>query len=325
MPSTATAIRQPIENRANGSTLLTVAQSHDCCRLSADHHGLYYRCCWQLIYTNTKVAFGHDPKYLLPFLPDKPLIDSFENRFTCPSLFWKTKKLLNIGFEQDLRNAIDVLREYVKKRIAGKIKKHSLSIDEEGGDFFDRYIKRAFKYNNVVDEKLIIDTGIKIILDGDDTLFSALVWFFWIVSSHPDVEKEIVKEIEQVKDDNDLNAMVKGTRICLHVLAMGRSKELWGSDCEDFHPERWLVKESSSENWKFVPRDPFTYPVFHAGPRTCLGKDIAFMQIKMVVVSVLKRFRLIPAQGFTPIYNSSLTSKMKTGFLVQIVEHCATN
>lgn len=80
------------------------------------------------------------------------------------------------------------------------------SIDE-GGNFFDRFITRALKYNVVVDEKFVIDTGINFILAGDDTLFSALIWFFWLVSSHPQVEKEIVKEIEE-KDDDDLNEMV---------------------------------------------------------------------------------------------------------------------
>ncbi|XP_070035195.1 cytochrome P450 94A1-like [Nicotiana tomentosiformis] len=245
----------------------------------------------------------------------------------------------------------DVVREYVKKRIAGKVEKFSMqnsSIDE-GGDFFDRFITRALKYNVVVDEKFVIDTGINFILAGDDTLFSALIWFFWLVSSHPQVEKEIVKEIEE-KDDDDLNEMVythasicesmrlyppvplelkqvteddvwpdgtklkKGMTIFLHVLAMGRSTELWGSDCEVFRPERWLLKNSTTGNWNFIPRNPFTYPIFQAGPRTCLGKEIAFMQINLVAATILKRFQIVPLDGFSPIYNSSLTSKMKTGF-----------
>ncbi|XP_059302078.1 cytochrome P450 94A2-like [Lycium ferocissimum] len=302
-----------------------------------------------------QVGFGHDPQYLLPSLPETPLIDSFETairismtRFIYPSVLWRIKKILNIGSEKNLRYAVNVLREYVKKRIADK-RSHS------SGDFLDRFVKY---YNNGLvhddEDKFVIDSCINLILAGDDTVFSALIWLFWFISTHREVEKEIVKEIEE--KNGDLNAMVythasicesmrlyppvnvevkqateddvlpdgtkvkKGTSIILHILAMGRWSELWGSNYQDFRPERWLVKDACTGNWKFVPKDPFTYPVFQAGPRTCLGKEIAFMQIKLVVACVLKRFRLVPVDGFTPIFNSSLTSKMKNGFPVQIVD-----
>jgi len=132
-------------------------------------------------------------------------------------------------------------------------------------------------------------------------------------------------ELKQVTEDDvwpDGTKLKKGMTIFLHVLAMGRSTELWGSDCEVFRPERWLLKNSSTGNWNFIPRDPFTYPVFQAGPRTCLGKEIAFIQIKLVAATILKRFRIVPLDGFSPIYNSSLTSKMKTGFPVRIIQRC---
>lgn len=45
---------------------------------------------------------------------------------------------------------------------------------------------------------------------------------------------------------------------------MGRSKALWGPDCEDFRPERFLGEEGRYS--------PFQYIVFNAGRRTCLGE-----------------------------------------------------
>ncbi|XP_047259155.1 cytochrome P450 94A2-like [Capsicum annuum] len=100
---------------------------------------------------------------------------------------------------------------------------------------------------------------------------------------------------------------------------MGRSQELWGSDWADFRPERWLERRrndtSSGDDWNFIARDPFTYPVFQAGPRTCLGKEIAVVLMKMVVATILKRFRVTPAQdNFSPHYNSIIVSRMKNGF-----------
>ncbi|PHT35056.1 hypothetical protein CQW23_26856 [Capsicum baccatum] len=103
---------------------------------------------------------------------------------------------------------------------------------------------------------------------------------------------------------------------------MDTSPELWGSDWAEFRPERWLERRSgSSDEWYFIARDPFTYPVFHSGPRTCLGKEIAVVIVKMVAVTILKRFRIIPAQdNLSQNSDAFITSWMKHGFPIRIIE-----
>ena len=58
------------------------------------------------------------------------------------------------------------------------------------------------------------------------------------------------------------------------------------------------------------------------GPRVCLGKEMAFMQMKRVVAGVLRRFRVVPAlaEGEEPQFMAFLTSQMKGGLPVKIVE-----
>jgi fatty acid omega-hydroxylase len=98
---------------------------------------------------------------------------------------------------------------------------------------------------------------------------------------------------------------------------------LWGSDWEKFKPERWLesAADGATKNgkWSFVGRDPYTYPVFQAGPRICLGKDMAFLQMKKVVAGILRRFKVVPVaeDGFEPEFVAYLTGKMKGGFPVR--------
>lgn len=46
-------------------------------------------------------------------------------------------------------------------------------------------------------------------------------------------------------------------------------EEIWGEDCKTFKLERWL------KDGAFQPERPYKFPVFHAGPRMCLGKDMA--------------------------------------------------
>ena len=90
----------------------------------------------------------------------------------------------------------------------------------------------------------------------------------------------------------------------------------------EFQPERWLENDDAAEKKIFRARDPYVYPVFQAGPRICLGKDMAFLQMKRVVAGVLRQCKVVPAvdDGSEPVYVAALTSKMKGGFLVKIKE-----
>ncbi|KAK7843938.1 cytochrome p450 94a1 [Quercus suber] len=129
---------------------------------------------------------------------------------------------------------------------------------------------------------------------------------------------------EALNDDVLPGGMVvkKGMRVSYFPYVMGRLESLWGSDWAEFKPERWLQKENS-KSWRFVQRDLYHYPVFQAGPRICLGKEMAFLQMKRVVAGVLRRFKVVPAferEVVEPEYISYLTAKMKGGFPVKIVE-----
>lgn len=82
----------------------------------------------------------------------------------------------------------------------------------------------------------------------------------------------------------DRTPVKQGTPVMYNSYAMGRMESIWGPDCREYRPERWL------ENGVFKPKSPFRFPVFHAGPRMCLGKDLAYTQMKAVAASVMERF-----------------------------------
>lgn len=108
----------------------------------------------------------------------------------------------------------------------------------------------------------------------------------------------------------------KGWFISYHTYAMGRMKNIWGKDCGEYKPERWL------ENGICKQESPFKFPVFHAGPRMCLGKDMAFIQMKSIAAAVLERFRIevLVEDGKSPEHLLSLTLRMKGGLLVRAKE-----
>eukprot|EP01018_Ginkgo_biloba_P027841 Gb_41154 [translate_table: standard] len=84
----------------------------------------------------------------------------------------------------------------------------------------------------------------------------------------------------------DGTAIKKGTVVYYVIYAMGRMESIWGKDCLEFKPERWLNEGI------FANQSAYKYTVFNGGPRMCLGKDFAYLQMKHVAASILYRFRL---------------------------------
>ncbi|KAI3700311.1 hypothetical protein L2E82_44937 [Cichorium intybus] len=102
--------------------------------------------------------------------------------------------------------------------------------------------------------------------------------------------------------------------------AMGRMERIWGSDCREFKPERWL-----DVNGVYQPSDQFKYPVFHGGFRMCLGKEMAYLQMKSLVVAVMYEFEVeviggggTPEKMVEPPYTLSLLLGMKNGLPVRL-------
>ncbi|ONH91669.1 hypothetical protein PRUPE_8G128700 [Prunus persica] len=317
-----------------------------------------------------RIAFGYDPAYLLPTLPEAKFAVAFDDavqisgdRFSSFSQVWKLKRFLGIGSEKRLRAAVSEVREFANTIVREKKRELSEKKALESVDLLSRFLGSGHS-----DEKFVTDIVISFTLAGRDTTSAALTWFFWLLSQNPHVEDEILKEISRttelesatggydevmemvythaalcesmrlyppvpgnskkaMKDDvlPDGTKVKKGMVVTYNVYSMGRMEEIWGEDWAEYRPERWLEEreENGAHKWKFVGRDSFSYPVFQAGPRICLGKEMAFLQMKRVVSAVLKSFKLVPVEregGAQPEFVAYLTGKMKGGFPVTIVE-----
>lgn len=110
----------------------------------------------------------------------------------------------------------------------------------------------------------------------------------------------------------------EGDRVTYFQYGMGRMEELWGKDWFEFRPDRWF-DEPWEEGWGTMKAvSPYKFPVFQAGPRVCLGKEMAFIQMKYVVASVLRRFEVCPVLSHEPVFVPLLTACMAGGFKVRV-------
>ncbi|KAE8803255.1 cytochrome P450 [Hordeum vulgare] len=104
-----------------------------------------------------------------------------------------------------------------------------------------------------------------------------------------------------------------GDKIIVSLYAMGRMEAVWGKDCGEFRPERWIGEDGKL---RYVPS--YRFASFNAGPRTCLGKDMAFVQLKAVAAAVVRNFEVEAVPGHVVEPKISIILHMKNGFKARI-------
>ncbi|KAL6659995.1 hypothetical protein ACP70R_002117 [Stipagrostis hirtigluma subsp. patula] len=104
-----------------------------------------------------------------------------------------------------------------------------------------------------------------------------------------------------------------GDRILVSLYAMARMEDVWGGDCREFRPERWIDEDGRV---RYVPS--YKFMSFNTGPRTCLGKDMAFVQLKAAAAAVVTNFEVEAAPGHVVEPKLSIILHMKNGFMATV-------
>eukprot|EP00308_Calcidiscus_leptoporus_P002948 CAMPEP_0119382908 /NCGR_PEP_ID=MMETSP1334-20130426/75679_1 /TAXON_ID=127549 /ORGANISM="Calcidiscus leptoporus, Strain RCC1130" /LENGTH=99 /DNA_ID=CAMNT_0007403541 /DNA_START=1 /DNA_END=300 /DNA_ORIENTATION=+ len=94
---------------------------------------------------------------------------------------------------------------------------------------------------------------------------------------------------------------------------MGRTASLW-REPELFEPTRHLDRETGAFRFPHA----YSFPVFLAGPRTCLGKEMAYLGAGLLLTALLQRFDIEmtrPAHEVT--YDVGLTLWTKGGVFIR--------
>ncbi|KVI05165.1 alkane hydroxylase MAH1-like [Cynara cardunculus var. scolymus] len=107
----------------------------------------------------------------------------------------------------------------------------------------------------------------------------------------------------------------ESTIVILSYYGMGRMKSIWGEDCMEFKPERWV---STSGRIKHEPS--YKFPAFNAGPRTCLGKQMSFTQMKIVAATIIYRYHVHLVEGHLVLPSESIVLQMKNGLKVRLTK-----
>ncbi|XP_051138642.1 cytochrome P450 CYP94D108-like [Andrographis paniculata] len=269
------------------------------------------------------------------------------------------KKLFNLGSEKKLQKSIARVHEYADKIIANRYQKVEEDSEHEiADDLLSRFILRnenspkhlrdivisfilagrdttssalswffwLLSNHQNVEERILQEletirkAGNKSI--GDIYTFEELHKMHYLqaaITESMRLYPPVPVDTKACKGDDilpDGTVIKKDWFISYNTYAMGRMESIWGEDCCEYRPERWI------ENGVCRGESAFKYPVFHAGPRMCLGKEMAYIQMKSIAASVLERFavEVMLEKGQSPQYLLSLTLRIKGGLPVRVRE-----
>ncbi|XVF58649.1 hypothetical protein PTKIN_Ptkin07bG0083200 [Pterospermum kingtungense] len=103
-------------------------------------------------------------------------------------------------------------------------------------------------------------------------------------------------------------------KILFNLYSMGRMKSIWGEDCLEFKPERWITERGG------IKHEPsYKFLSFNAGPRTCLGKEVAFVQMKAVASAIIYNYCIHVLEDQTPVVPAvSIILHTKDGLIARV-------
>lgn len=223
---------------------------------------------------------------------------------------------------------------------------------EDFGDLLSILLSTRDEDGSQMTDKQLRDEAMTLFLGGYDTPALALSWVFYLLSQNPQVEKKLVEELRTVLPGRAPN-VEDLPKLCYTDLVVREGMRLYPpawiisrealEDCniggyrvhagtqiimsqwvthrdpryfpnpEEFIPARW-----ADDIVKSLP--DYAYFPFGGGPRICIGSSFAMMETVLLVATILQKFRLSLAPGFSVIPWPSLTLRPKSGIRMVVAK-----
>ncbi|KAL5142384.1 Cytochrome P450 714A2 [Glycine soja] len=185
---------------------------------------------------------------------------------------------------------------------------------------------------------------------GHETTALAISWTLFLLAMHEDWQIQLRDEIREVVGDKELDintlaglrkmkwvmnevlrlyptapnvqrqarediqvdnlTVPNGTNMWIDVVAMHHDPALWGNDVNEFRPERFMNDVNGGCNHKMG------YLPFGFGGRMCVGRNLSFMEYKIVLTLLLSRFSFKVSPGYNHAPSIMLSLRPTYGLLL---------
>lgn len=209
------------------------------------------------------------------------------------------------------------------------------------------------KLGKTLTSREVVDECKTFFFGGHETTALAITWTLLLLATHEDWQNQLRQEIKEVVGNNELDITMlaglkkmkyvmnevlrlyppapnvqrqarediqvddvtvpNGTNMWIDVVAMHHDPELWGDDVNEFKPERFMddVNGGCKHKMGYLP--------FGFGGRMCVGRNLTFMEYKIVLTILLSNFtfKVSPSYQHSPAIMLSLRPAHGLPLIVQ--------
>ena len=205
-----------------------------------------------------------------------------------------------------------------------------------------------------MNDQQVRDEVITLLIAGHETVSTALTWTWYLLSQHPEVERRLLTELDEVLGghvptvghlaklsythmvleealrlyppawifgrkaiaDDEIGGyfIPANSMIVLSPYMTHRHPAFWENP-EVFEPERFTPERSAS-------RPHHAYFPFGGGPRTCIGSNFALMEMQLILATVAQRYRLRLVPGHQVEPEALLSLRPRCGLPMTLHHTC---
>ncbi|XP_045815270.1 cytokinin hydroxylase-like [Trifolium pratense] len=218
-------------------------------------------------------------------------------------------------------------------------------------DLLDLLLDENENYGKRLSTKQLVDECKTFFFAGLDTSALAISWTLMLLAMNEDWQNQLRDEIKDVVGDKEVDINViaglkkmkcvmnevlrlypsapnlqrqaredikfgnltipNGTNMWIDVVAMHHDPLLWGENVNEFQPERFMGDINGGCNQKMG------YLPFGFGGRMCLGRNLSFMEHKIVLTLLLSRFRF--KMSPTYIHSPSIMLSLRPAYGLPLI------
>jgi cytochrome P450 len=240
---------------------------------------------------------------------------------------WFAKLILN--FNSKFQRALNIMKHYVMIIINDEQKRQQEGINllNKKKTLISSLIEASQSETKIsLTSNEIFDEISMAILAGFETTSTALSWFIFYISKYPDVQKKIKNELKEhfltpdmPLTENILDQLIyiecvtkeilrfspiaagivrqaisddiidgiqikKGDVFLIAIQNLHQNSKYWKIDPKIFNPERFLDEDKCPPRYAYMP--------FGGGHRTCIGQDLAFLELKTIITRLMQRITI---------------------------------
>ncbi|KAI8056658.1 cytochrome P450 [Syncephalis plumigaleata] len=197
-------------------------------------------------------------------------------------------------------------------------------------------------------EEQLVAQSIMLMVAGTDTTAATITWTMHLLFEHPEYLRKLYDEIKSVYPDHStpishddiqslpyLDAVLHesmrlrpiaahgmtrlvpeggividghyipaGTNVITSVVSLHHTESVFPNPTV-FNPDRWITTPEELAELKQH------WVAFSVGPRSCIGRSLAWMELRLAVVELVRRFTFTPIDGYnmTPVFHFILRPK----------------